>query len=141
MGTWPDFGGGQGLTLGKLLLKNRIEKFGGLVTSNYSWLTNFLVVGTNPGPKKIIDAHKRKLKIIDINQLTKIMVRELVIKDLVAEDYPKVAIMVLEAGNIQVQRHPNPSRSDTQTAEGTAGDDTLEPSDDAITVGDGHSNG
>ena len=141
LGTWPDLGGGRGLTSGKLCLKSRIEKFGGLVTSNYSCLTNFLVAGTNPGPKKIINAHKRKLKIIDINQLTKIMVGELVIKDLVAEDYPEVAITVLEAGNIQVQRHPNQSRSDTQTAEGTAGDDTLEPSDDAITVGDGHSNG
>ncbi len=63
------------------------------------------------------------------------------IKDLVAEDYPEIAIMVLEAGNIQVQRHPNPSRSDMQAAEGTAGDDTLEPSDDAIAAGDGHSNG
>jgi BRCT domain type II-containing protein len=74
LGTWPDLGGGQGLTLGKLCLKSRIEKFGGLVTSNYSCLTNFLVVGTNPGPKKIIDTHERKLEIIDINQLTKIMV-------------------------------------------------------------------
>ncbi len=138
-GTWPDLGGGQGLTSGKLCLKSRIKKFGGLDTSNYSRLTNFLVVGTNPGPKKIINAHKRKLKIIDINQLTKIMVGELVIKDLVAEDNPEVAITVLEAG--KVQRHPNPSRSDTQAAEGIAGDDTLEPSDDAIAAGDGHSNG
>ncbi len=134
-------GGGQGLTSGKLCLKSHIEKFGGLVTANYSRLTNFLVVGTNPGPKKIIDAHETKLKIIDIDQLTKIMVGELVIKDLVAEDYPEVAIMVLKAGNIQVQHHPNPSHSDTQAAEGTAGDDTLEPSDDAIPAGDGHSNG
>jgi hypothetical protein len=101
-GTWPDLGGGQGLTLGKLCLMSCIKKFGGLVTSNYSCLTNFLVVGTNPGLKKIIDVHERKLKIIDINQLTKIMVGELVIKDLVAEDYPEVSIMVLEAGNIQV---------------------------------------
>jgi NAD-dependent DNA ligase len=96
-GTWP---GGQGLTSGKLCVKSRIKKFGGSVTSNYSRLTNFLVVGTNPGPKKIIDMHKRKLKIIDINQLTKIMVGELVIKDLVEEDYSEVAITVLEAGNI-----------------------------------------
>ncbi len=141
LGTWPDLGGGQGLTLGKLCLKSRIKKSGGSVTSNYSCLTNFLVVGTNPGPKKIIDVHERKSKIIDINQLTKIMVGELVIKDLVAEDYPEVVITVLEAGNIQVQRHSNPSRSDMQAAEGTARDDTLEPSDDAIAAGDGHCNG
>jgi hypothetical protein len=37
------------------------------------------------------------------------MVGGLLIKDLVAEDYPGVAIMVLEAINIQVQHHPNPS--------------------------------
>jgi BRCT domain type II-containing protein len=54
LGTWPNLGGGQGLTSGKLCLKSCIKKFGGLVTSQFSCLTNFLVVGTNPGPKKII---------------------------------------------------------------------------------------
>ena len=66
---------------------------------------------------------------------------ELAIINLATEDYPEAAITVLEAKNIQVQRHPNSSCSDTQAAEGTAGNNTLERSDDAIAVGDGHSNG
>ncbi len=130
---------GQGLTSGRLCLKSRIKKFGSLVTSNYSWLTNFLVVGDNPGSKTVIKAHKKKLKIIDIDQLTRIMVGELMINNLRAEDYPKAARTVLEAENIQVQRHPNPSSSDAQATGGSDEDKFLKPSDDA--AGDGHSNG
>jgi hypothetical protein len=137
LGTWPDLGGGQGLTSGKLCLKSRIKKFGGSVTLQFSCLTNFLVVGTNPGMKKIIKAHERKVKIINIVQLTNIIVGELAIANLVAEVYPEAARMVLEAKNIQVQHHPNSSRPDTQAAEGTA----KGPSDDASIAGDGHSNG
>jgi hypothetical protein len=59
-GSWPELGGGHGLTSGRLRLKSRIEKFGGSVTSNYSRLTNFLVVGDNPGSKTVIEAHKKK---------------------------------------------------------------------------------
>ncbi len=100
-------------------------------------LTNFLVVGTNSGLKKIIKAHERKVKIIDIVQLTNIIVQELAIANLMAEVYPEAARTVLEAKNIQVQRHPNSSRPGTQTAEGT----TRGPSNDASIAGDGHSNG
>ena len=110
-----------------------------MITTNYSWLTNFLVVGDNPGSKTVIKAHKKKLKIIDIDQLTRIMVGELMINNLRAEDYPKAARRVLEAKNIQVQCHPNPSSSDTQAVGGSDEDKFLEPSDDA--AGDGHSNG
>jgi BRCT domain type II-containing protein len=124
---------------GRLQLKSRIEKFGGLVTSNYSRLTNFLVVGDNPGSRKFIEAHEKKLKIIDVDQLTKLMVGELIINNLKAEDYPAAARTVLEAKNIQVQRHPNPSSSVTQAADGTDEDRFLEQTDD--TAGDGHSNG
>jgi hypothetical protein len=141
LGTWPDLGGGQELTSDKLCLKSCIEKFGGSVAVTFSCLTNYLVVGTSPGPKTVIEAHEKKVKIIDIDQLTKIIEGGLAIVDLVTEDYPEAAITVLEAKNIQVQCHPNSSRSDTQAAEGTAGDNTLECSDDAIAVGDGHSNG
>jgi BRCT domain type II-containing protein len=52
LGTWPDLGGGRGLTSGKLCLKSRIEKLAGSVTAMSSCLTDFLVVGTSPGPKK-----------------------------------------------------------------------------------------
>ena len=105
----------------------------------FSCLTNFLVAGTNPGPNKIIKAHERKVKIIDIVQLPNIIEGELAIANLVAEVYPEAARMVLEAENIQVQRHPNPSSSVTQAADGTDEDKFLEKTDDA--AGDGHSNG
>jgi hypothetical protein len=141
LGTWPDLGGGQGLTSGKLCLKSRIKKFGGSITAMFSCLTNFLVIGTSPGPKKVIEAHKKKVKIIDIDKLTKIIVGELAIVNLATDNSPEAAITVLEAKNIQVQRNPNSSRSDMQAAEGTAGNNTLERSDDAIAVGDGHRNG
>jgi BRCT domain type II-containing protein len=72
-----------------------------------------LVIGTSPGPKKVIEAQEKKVKIIDIDKLTKIIVGKLAIVDLATDDYPKAAITVLEAKNIQVQRHPNSSRSDT----------------------------
>jgi hypothetical protein len=141
-GTWPDLGGGQGLTSGKLLcLKSRFEKFGGFVTTTFLALPNFWSLVPAQAQKKVIEAHKKKVKIIDIDKLTKIIVGELAIVDLATDDYPMVAITVLEAKNIQVQRHPKSSRSDMQAAEGTAGNNTLEHSDDAIAVGDGHSNG
>jgi hypothetical protein len=127
-------GGSQGLTLGKLRLKSRIEKFGGAVTGSYSRLTNGLVVGDNPGRKKITDAHKRKLKIIDIAQLTSIIVGELTMADLTEADYPEVVITVLEAKNIQVQRHPHSSNPEPQAADGTAPGLRNDK-------GDGHSNG
>ncbi len=94
-GTWPKLGGGQGLTSGKLHLKSRIEKFGGSFTSSFSRLTDFLVVGTSPGHKKIIEAHEKKIKIIDIDQLTKIIVGELMIKEIRVEVYPVAAITAL----------------------------------------------
>jgi hypothetical protein len=124
-GTWPELGGGHGLISGRLRLKSCIKKFGDSVTSNYSCLTNFLVVCDNPGSKNVIKAHEKKLSIINTGQLTKIMVGELMIDNLRAGDYPKAARMVLEAKNIQVQRHPNPSSSDTQAAGGPDEDELL----------------
>ncbi len=103
----------------------------------FSHLTNFLVVGTNPNQKKIIEVHERKVKIINIVQLTNIIMGELAIANLVAEVYPESARTVLEAENIQVQRHPNSSHPDTQATEGTA----EWPSNDACIAGNGYSNG
>jgi hypothetical protein len=99
------------------------------------------VVGDNPGWKKVLDAHEKKIKIINIGQLTSLIVGELSIKDLTMSDYPEVVITVLEAKNIQVQRHPQLSHPDMQVAEGTVKDISQGPSDDAVTAGDGHSNG
>jgi BRCT domain type II-containing protein len=60
-GVWPFQGSGHGLTLGKEWVKQRIEKFGGIVTMSISRLTDALVVGDCPGKKKILEAHKRAM--------------------------------------------------------------------------------
>ncbi len=57
-GTWPGLGG-EGLTAGKEVVKVGIEKHGGKVTSGFSNVTNFLVIGTLPGPKKVLDAYDK----------------------------------------------------------------------------------
>jgi hypothetical protein len=80
------------------------------------------VVGDHPGWKKVLDAHEKKIKIINIGQLTSLIVGELSIKDLTMSDYPKVVITVLAAKNIQVQRHPQSSHPDTQATADTAKD-------------------
>jgi hypothetical protein len=56
-GTWPGLGG-EGLTARKDAVKAIIEKHGGKVTSGFSKITDFLVIGTTPGPKKVLDSHE-----------------------------------------------------------------------------------
>jgi len=65
-GVCPFQGSGHGLTLGKERVKSRIEKFGGTVTMSISRLTDALVIGNTPGPKKVIEAHNRSMKIITL---------------------------------------------------------------------------
>ncbi|KAL3791084.1 hypothetical protein HJC23_012069 [Cyclotella cryptica] len=59
-GVFPSLGGGEGLTLGKDKLKELITSFGGAVTSSISGMTNFVVVGNDPGAKKLAEAEKRR---------------------------------------------------------------------------------
>jgi BRCT domain type II-containing protein len=68
----PQLGGGQGLTLGKDVVKGVIEKFGRSVTAGFSQLTNMLVIGENPGPKKVLDTHGHNLAIIKLTHLNDI---------------------------------------------------------------------
>jgi hypothetical protein len=122
-------------------MKGCIEKFGGSITLCFLQLTDALVVGDNPVLKEVLDVHEKKMKIINIRQLMSLIVGELSIKDLTTSDYPEVVIMMLEAKNIEVQRHSQSSHPDIQAAEGTAKDIFQGPSDDTVTAGDGHSNG
>jgi NAD-dependent DNA ligase len=48
-GTFPEVGGGSGLSLGKAKAKAMIQSFGGRVTGSISGVTDVLVVGKNPG--------------------------------------------------------------------------------------------
>ncbi len=64
LGTWPGLEGSQGITLGKEMVKAVIERHGGQVTTDFSRLTNFLVIGEKSGQKKVLNAHERGIQII-----------------------------------------------------------------------------
>ena len=68
-GIFPEVGGGAGLELGKGRVKGMIESFGGRVTSAVSGKTDFLVVGTQPGAKKVLDAVDKGVKRVDVQTL------------------------------------------------------------------------
>jgi hypothetical protein len=140
-GIWPFQGSGQGLALGKDRVKSRIEKFGGTVTMSISRLTDALVVGDSPGPKKVIEAHNRSMKIITLAQVNDLILGDLILEDLTSADYPESVYAVLDAEKIQVQRHPQLSVSQEQAQEGTAMEPFQRQEDDATTAGDGHTDG
>jgi NAD-dependent DNA ligase len=66
---WPDLGGGTGLKIGKERVRVHIEQFGGKVTSVISGVTDVLVIGEKPGPKKLIETLEKEVKVIDIDIL------------------------------------------------------------------------
>ena len=70
-GVFPTLGGGDGLTLGKDKLKQIITSFGGAVTGSISGKTNFVVVGEEPGAKKLEQTKSRGVKTIDLSALLK----------------------------------------------------------------------
>ena len=55
-GTFPEVGGGMGLTLGKDRVKSMVESFGGKVTSAISGRTDILIVGKEPGASTVVDS-------------------------------------------------------------------------------------
>ena len=140
-GIRPFQGSGHGLTLGKERVKQCIEKFGRAVTLSISCLTDVLVIGDCPGEKKILEAAKRSLKIITLDQLNTLILGDLILEDLTPADYPSSVSTVLDAKRIQVQRHPQSSIQHEQANAGTAMDTSTGQEDNAITMGAGHSNG
>jgi len=140
-GVWPFQGSGHGLALGKERVKFCIEKFGGTVKMSISRLTDALVVRDAPGPKKVIEAHNRSMKIITLAQVNDLILGDLILEDLTSADYPESVYTVLDAEKIQVQCHPHSSVSHEQAQEGTAAEPFTRQEDDATTAGDGHTNG
>ncbi len=98
-----------------------------------SGIADAVVVGDCPGVKKILEAHNRSLKIINIDQLNDLI--------LTSADYPNSVNAVLDAKKIQVQCHPQLSVQHEQAHKGTPGETSLGQVDDADKAGDGHSNG
>ncbi len=138
-GTWPGLGG-EGLTTGKDAVKAIIEKHGGKVTSGFSKITNFLVIRTTPGPKKVLDAHKQGIEIVELDQIRSIIVNnDMEVSDLTGP-YPDAALAILSKNNIQVKRPPPPPDSSEHCAAGTSTDTIVVQSHSAGSRV-GHSNG
>ena len=69
-GVFPEVGGGAGLNLGKDRLKLIVNSFGGRVTSKVSGNTDILIVGKEPGAKKVMDARSNgRVKMISVQDL------------------------------------------------------------------------
>lgn len=75
-GVFPELGGGDGLDHGKANLKAMIESFGGTVTGSISGKTNYVIVGYEPGAKKLEQAKKKSVPTIDRSTLHKILIGE-----------------------------------------------------------------
>jgi len=75
-GVFPELGGGSGLKLGKDNLKNMIESFGGKVTGSISGKTNYVIIGDEPGAKRLEEAKSKGVPIIDRSTLHKILMGE-----------------------------------------------------------------
>jgi len=75
-GVFPELGGGIGLKLGKEKIKGMIESFGGKVTGSISGRTNFIIVGVEPGEKRLEDAKKKGIPTVDRFELHKILMGE-----------------------------------------------------------------
>jgi hypothetical protein len=124
-GTWPGLGG-TGLTAGKEAAKELVEKHGGRVTSGFSKITNFLVIGDSPGQKRILDAHNKGIQIVTLDQVESVIINDdMAVADL-AGPYPDAAIAILVENGIQVQRLPPPQdleegAEDTPTAKDAIG--------------------
>jgi BRCT domain type II-containing protein len=99
---WPGLGG-EGLTAGKDVVKVGIEKHGRKVTSGFSNIKNFLVIGTSPGPKKVLGAHAKGIQIVTLDQVNSIIANnDMAVEDL-ADLYPDATIAILAENGIQVQ--------------------------------------
>jgi hypothetical protein len=68
-GRFPEVGGGFGLREGKDNTKTVIESFGGKVVGSISGKTDVLVVGEEPGFKKVLEARERNIPMVHLSDL------------------------------------------------------------------------
>jgi BRCT domain type II-containing protein len=118
---WPGLGG-ESLTAGKDAVNVSIEKHGRKVTSGFSNITNFLVIGTSLGPKKVLDVHAKGIQIVTLDQVNSIIANnDMAVEDL-AGLYHDAAIAILAENGIQVQHlFPSPDLQE-QSAMSTSTD-------------------
>jgi hypothetical protein len=88
-------------------MKAIIERHRGSVISGFLHLTNILVIVDNPGHKKVLDAHEYGLPIVELDQLTSIIINnDKAAQDLFLAPYPEAVMAILTQNNIQVKRPP-----------------------------------
>jgi NAD-dependent DNA ligase len=75
-GVFPELGGGFGLNLGRDRLKAMIESFDGKVTSSISGKTDYVIVGDEPGEKRLEEARSKRKPILNRSTLHKILIGE-----------------------------------------------------------------
>ena len=69
----------------------------------FSCLTNALVIGDNPGQKKILEAHEEGLSIVDLDQITSIITNDRkTAQDFLLAPYLEAAMAILTQHNIQI---------------------------------------
>lgn len=72
-GTFPEVGGGRGLSLGKDRVKAMIESFGGRVMGTVSGRTDLLIVGKDPGASKVSKGEaSKRCKLISLKDLKEV---------------------------------------------------------------------
>ncbi len=119
-GIWPDLGGGVGLKIGKERVRARIKQYGGKVTSAISGVTDILVIGEKPGPKKLIEALEKEVKVIDIDILNHLIWGELNLDEVQMLTAPNAEAPV-HAVDHQVQHQSQMPTPTEQAHEGTVG--------------------
>jgi len=81
--------------------------------SKFSCITNFLVIGEAPGPKKALNAHEKGIQIVELNQMNSVIFNNnMTVKDL-SGPYPETALTILAENGIQVKHPPPPSEQFT----------------------------
>ena len=70
-GIFPEIGGGVGISHGKGSTKEWLEAHGAKVTGSISKKTNLLVVGVEPGRRKVDDATRLGVKMVKLEDLVK----------------------------------------------------------------------
>ncbi len=93
-GKWPRHDG-TSLLSGKESVREFIERHGGKVTSGFSNSTDFLVIGSTPGQKSVIEANGRRVQIVTLDQVESVIMNDdMAVADL-AGPYPDAAIAIL----------------------------------------------
>ncbi len=133
-GTWPNLGGGSGLKVGKQRLKTPIKQFGGRVTRAISGVTNVLVIGESPGPKKLVEALEKEVKVINIDILNHMIQGELTLDEIRSQNVNasnKGALVHSTDHQVQHQSQmPTPTEQAKQGTAGPEGDPEVDHSNE-----------